>query len=217
MVDSGALTGNRTLAETIPAYIATYDSAGLVFPAENGWTNSGLPNAIMYEGSFDLSGYDLDKLTFVPTGGMVQDPGRFVGENLSDVDVEVLDIICTERLDLATIDQQLLAGAVPGMMGTQEDWSQIVFGQYRVMSTNTNYVSLDIMSVISAGVFGSAAPSATSRLWIYRVVRINGTKVPTSELRIPAARFVLPGLVVKEEDLPYMMRLKRSYEISTQS
>lgn len=216
MPDSGALTGSRTLAEMVPAYIATYDTPGSVFPEQPGWTNSGLPNAIMHEGYFDLTGYEIDKLTFVPTGGMVQDPGRFVAENLPNCDVEVLDIISTERLDLPTVDAQLLAGTVPGMLGTTEDWSQIVFGQYRVMSTNQNYISLDIMSVLSAGVFGSAAPSAASRLWIYRIIRINGTKVPTTQLRIPAARFVLPGLVVKEEDLPYMMRLKRSYEISTQ-
>lgn len=217
MADTGALTGSRTLAETIPAYTAIYDSAGSVFPAQDGWDNAGLPNAIMYEGAFDLSGYDLDKLTFVPTGGLVQDPGRFVGENIANADVEILDIVSTERLSLPTVDAQLLAGQVPGMMGTTQDWSQIVFGQYRVMSTNQNYVSLDIMSVLSAGVFGSAAPSAASRLWIYRIVRINGTKTGTSDLRIPAARFVLPGLVVKEDDLPYMMRLKRSNEISTQS
>jgi len=216
MPETGALTGSRTLAEMVPAYIATYDAVGSVFPEQDGWTNSGLPNAIMHEGYFDLTGYELDKLTFVPTGGMVQDPGRFVAENLANCDVEILDIISNERLDLPTVDAQLLAGTVPGMIGTTEDWSQIVFGQYRVMSTNQNYISLDIMSVLSAGVFGSAAPSTASRLWIYRIVRINGTKVPTSELRIPAARFVLPGLVVKEEDLPYMMRLKRSYELSTQ-
>ena len=201
--------------KAIQAYNETYDNTNSVFPAANGWYNDGLPNCIAHETYFDMSGYTLDDLTFTPTGGKVQAPGRYVGENLPDVDIEILDIVSTERLYLTDIDAQLLLGNMPGGPLSKQDWTQIVFGQYQVMTTNTNYSSLDILTPIGAGNFGSMEPSAVEKLWYYRVVRINGTKTPTSQLRIPATRMILPGIVSKEDDLPYMMRLKRSYELGT--
>ena len=210
-----ALTGPRVLHKQIPAYNHLYDESIPAFPAQDGWYNEGLANAIAYETYFDLSGYELDDLTFTPTGGTVQTGGRYVAENMPDVDIEVLDIVSTERLSLTDVEADLLLGNVPGMSLSKEDWTQIIFGQYQVMTTNTNYSSLDIMTPIGGGSFGSMEPSAAAKLWVYRIVRINGTKVPTSELRIPAARMVLPGVVSKEDELPYMMRLKRSFELST--
>lgn len=212
------LQGPRILSQDVPAYNGTYDAVANVFPVDGqgGWYNEGLPNAIAWEGYFDLSGYTQSKLTWVPERCIVQDPGRFVAENLPDVDIEVLDIISQERLSLTEIEADLFTGNLPGAPATTIDREQIIFGQYRVMSTNTNYISLDICTVMSGGSFGSGQASAASKLWYYKIIRINGTKTPSSDLRIPASNFIMPGVAVQEEELPYMMRLKRSYEISTQ-
>lgn len=211
-----ALTGPRVLHTMIPAYNETYDLANAQFPAANGWYNAGLPNAIAYEHYFDLSGYELDDLTFAPTGGSIQSPGRFVAENIAGVDVEVLDIVSQERLSLLEIEADLLLGNVPGMMLSTQDWTQILFGQYHLMATDTNISALDILRTITIGDFGSMEPTAVQKLWVYRIVRINGTKIATTQLRIPASRTIMPGIVSKEDDLPYLMRLKRSYELATQ-
>ena len=210
------LAGPRILTQDVPAYNSLYDATANVFPAQGGWYNEGLPNAIAYESYFDLSGYTQSKLTWVPEGCMVQDPGRFVAENMPDVDIEVLDIISQERLSLTEIEADLFTGNLPGAPATTIDREQIIFGQYRVMSTNTNYVSLDICTVMTGGSFGSGQASAAAKLWYYKIIRINGIKTAASDLRIPASNFIMPGVAVQEEELPYMMRLKRSYEISTQ-
>lgn len=215
-ISTRALTGQRTLGADIPSYNSLYDAVALNFPSagQGGWYNEGLPNAIAFEVDLDLAGYTLDDLTFVPTGGMCQDPGRFVAENMPDVDIEVLDIISQERLSLTEVEANLFAGILPGSIGSSIDHKQIMFGAYRVMSTNTNYVSLDICTTMSAGSFGSAEPSAAARLWVYKIIRINGAKTAASDLRIPASRFILPGVVIKETELSYMQRLKRSYELA---
>jgi len=211
------LEGPRILSQDIPAYQGTYDAVANVFPVAgtNGWYNEGLPNAIAWEGYFDLSGYTQSKLTWVPEGCIVQDPGRFVAEQLPAVDVEVLDIISQERLSLTEIDADLLIGNMPGGPASSNDHEQIIFGNYRLMSSN-NTLALDLLYTIGGGTFGSGQASAASKLWYYKIIRINGSKTGASELRIPASNFIMPGVAVKEDDLPYMMRLKRSYEISTQ-
>lgn len=213
-VSTRALVGPKVLNKVIPAYNQLYDAVNAKFPNSDGWYSEGLPNAIAYETYFDLSGYTLDDLTFAPTGGSVQAPGRYIAENLLDVDIEVLDIVSQERLSLTAIEADLLLGNVPGMSFSTEDWRQIMFGQYQVMTTNTNYVSRDICTPIGVGSFGSMEPTAASKLWVYRIIRINGTKDPTSELKIPSSRTIMPGIVSKEDDLPYLMRLKRSYELA---
>jgi hypothetical protein len=211
------LEGPRILTQDVPAYQGTYDAVNSIFPivGEHGWYNEGLPNAIAWEGYFDLSGYTQAKLTWVPEGCIVQDPGRFIAEELPGVDVEVLDIISQERLSLTQIDLDLLIGNCPGGPATTQDHEQIIFGQYRLMSTN-NTLALDLLTTVGGGTFGSGQASAAAKLWFYKIIRINGNKTELSELRIPASNFIMPGVAVKEADLPYMMRLKRSYEISTQ-
>ena len=71
------------------------------------------------------------------------------------------------------------------------------------------------MLPVTQGSFGSAEPTAVQKLWVYRVVLCRGAS-DASTLLLPATRFVLASDIVKEEDLPYIMRLKRSYELSTQ-
>ena len=80
----------------------------------------------------------------------------------------------------------------------------------------TTQTNLEILSTVGAGTFGSGEPTAASRLWVYRIIRVNGAKTTGDELRIPSARFILQGIAAAEEELPYMMRLKRSFELSTQ-
>ena len=198
----------------IPAYQGIYD--GVEFPPSQGWVNEGLLNIIAYESTLDLSGYEMDRITFYTQGAEVQDPGRYVLLGAATCDVEVLDIVSQERLSLLDIDNQLLAGSVPGMPSTTEDFSQIILGDYRLMVVQNTSANLELLSIIGGGTFGSGEPTAASRLWVYRIVRINGTKPPGAELRIPASRFMLQGIAATEEDLPYMMRLKRSFELSTQ-
>jgi len=214
---AGALTGPRTLTVDIPEYINTYTTN---FPMYKGWYNGTTNNCIGYETYLDLSGYELDDLTLVPTGGALQDPGRY-SYTLSapgspvENDFEILDIISQERLNLPDIDADLTLLNVPGMMTSINNFSQITIGQYRALVVPTTQATvLDLMQVVNAGTFGSSDPVVVQKLWVYRIVRVNGTKTAGDTLAIPASRFILRGTVIKEKDLVYMQRLKRSYELA---
>lgn len=216
MGETGALTGPRSLSVEIPEYKETYTT---VFPLYKGWFNSGLTNCIAYETYLDLSGYELDDLTMVPTGGLLQDPGRYSYTPATpgtpvENDFEVLDIVSQERLDLTNIDGDLTLLNVPGMLTSVNNFSQITIGQYRALVVpTTQATTLDLMQVVSAGSFGSADPVVVQKLWVYRIVRVNGTKAAGDILAIPASRFIVNGTIIKEKDLVYMQRLKRSYEL----
>jgi hypothetical protein len=212
------LTGIRRLTQDIPEYQGSYTAN---FPDYKGWTNAGLPNALIYETYFDMSGLTLDDLTFVPQGSELQDPGRYIYDipaidTYPVVDVEVLDIISQERLTLADIDANLTLGNAPGMMETTEDFTQLIMGNYRVMIVSNTTANVELLLPVDGGLFSSAEATAAARLWCYRVVRINGVKGTGDLLKIPASRFILVGTTIEEKELPYMMRLKRSYELGTQ-
>jgi hypothetical protein len=213
---TGALTGPRSMVVDIPEYLETYTT---LFPSYKGWYNAGLTNCIAYETYLDLSGYELDDLTFVPTGGSLQDPGRYSytlntpGAPVEN-DFEILDIVSQERLDLTNIDADLTLLNVPGMMLSTNNFTQITIGQYRALVVpTTQATALDLMQVVTGGSFGSADPVVVQKLWVYRIVRVNGSKSSGDILAVPASRFVVNGTVIKEKDLIYMQRLKRSYEL----
>ena len=101
-------------------------------------------------------------------------------------------------------------------LSTTEDWIQITLGNYRLMSPNTTLLP-NLLTSIRATTFGSGEATTVQKLWIYRVITIveGGVPVPATTLEIPASRLIMPGVVMKEGDLSYMMRLKRSYELAT--
>lgn len=209
-----ALEGPRRLTQEIPPYQGEYTASDL-FPDANGWTASGLNNFLSYETYFDLSGYELDDITFVPTGVLLQDAGRYLASNAT-LDYEVLDIVSQERLTASEINAGLLAGGVPGMSNTTQDFTQIIAGNYRLMTQLTTTAAANILLTVDGGSFGSGEPTAAAKVWVYRCIRINGSKVLADSLIIPASRFIMNGTAIQEEDIPYLMRLKRSYEIATQ-
>jgi hypothetical protein len=95
------------------------------------------------------------------------------------------------------------------------DRSQIVFGLSRVFARNTTVTGLQTLMLNTRTVrFGSGNPTAVQKLWAYRIVVFLQTPADADKLLIPASTFVLIAQVVQEDDLPYMMRLKRSYELS---
>jgi len=101
-----------------------------------------------------------------------------------------------------------------GMMGSSDDQTQIIFGQFRLMTHNINLPALpDTLHTEWSKDFSSGEPTAVSRLHCYRIIQIPG-EGDNAQLYVPAARFYLTAAIGSEPDLEYLMRLKRSYELS---
>lgn len=168
--------------------------------------------------TIDLSKMEMEQETLFPVGVTVQDPGLYVSSEQPTKAMVVIDIITTKKIDPSLIvnfsgfflnDD---TGSMYGMLGSSDDQTQIVFGQYRLMTGNANLPALpDVVRTEWANDFSSGEPTAVDQLHCYRIVQINGTG--DAQIYVPAARFYLAGAIGEEPDLEYMMRLKRSYEL----
>lgn len=212
-----ALTGNRLMTRDIPSTTATFNPTSNTWDVTNGWQVSPTDKAVYNESYFDLSGYELDDLTTVPTVLTLQDSGQYFLTNpFADSLVTVLDIISDERLDPDTVSILALTGDYPGTPGSSEDYQQIKMCNVRGLTTQTEFGAATLMRPAFGGAYGSSSPTAAAKLWCYRIFRIAGTDLNGQLLSIPATRFVMGATIVQEKEIPYLQRLKRSYEIATQ-
>jgi len=208
-----ALTGARLMSQPVPSYIGAF--AGGAFPSSNGWAT--FPGGVSYENYFDLSAYELSDLTAIPTLLELQDALPYTCINPpADLQVHVWDIISQEKLDPETIVNLLNTLDYPGSPGSTNDWSQILMCNFRLFTTQSDFQSTSLLLPATGGALGSSEPTAVQKLWAYRIVSPAATDLDNLQINIPATRFIAGIEVIKEDELPYLMRLKRSYELSTQ-
>lgn len=221
-----ALTGPRTLVKLIPPLQASYtvsniwevdDQVTMFSGTQAGsWQVLGsLPSSLFFETYLDLSAYELDDLTIYPLFIGLQDPGLYSLTDGAQTRMRVVDIMSQERLDpLTVVDEMMFMNSLPGMSPTDTEFIQILSGQYRMMLANTTYAAPEILQTVQTGEFGSGSPSSVQKLWLYRFVVPSGVPAETSVLTVPGSRFVMRANIVKEKDLSYLMRQKRSYELA---
>ena len=211
-----ALTGKRVINLGV-------SQCNLTLVLADGWTGqgswqplqAGSVAGVYSENYFDLSGYELDDLTLVPEFLQLQDGlPYFGGSNVASL--RVFDVVSQERINPLDIYLDLITGGYPGSPTTPFDWSQILMCNFRYFLPQTDFTDANLMLPATSGSFGSSEPTAVQKLWTYRIVIVAGALADGDILNLPATRFVLGADIIKEGDLEYMMRLKRSYELSTQ-
>lgn len=202
-----ALTGLRILSKPISNYSGTKEEGAL--PSTLDWL--GEAGSLIYaEDYFDLSGYELDDLTLIPRSIGLQDGLPYFSEAEA---LMVYDIVSQERLTPGDFPLYYLAGDYPSSKGSSDDWSQILYCQTRFFAPTLNNTFATLLTSATTGSFGSLEPTAVQKLWCYRIILPLGMNDGMA-LKIPATRFVLNAEIVDEPELEYMMRLKRSYELS---
>lgn len=213
-----ALTGPRQLKLMVPEYIGTYDGS---FPAYKTWQVSG--NSLYFEGKIDVN-LSLDSLTMFPQAVLLQDPGIYfktasvVPEDPAN-DMIVLDVISVKKLDVADVISELTNNNAPAMLGygdtgVGDDFNQIIMGTFRHMTNNTQLGMSSAMQItIDVKDFSSASPFAQDFLWCYRILMPRSSELAGTYVSVPASRFIMQVVVGHENDIPYMMRLKNSYEL----
>lgn len=208
-----AMLGERVLAKNIPSTLATYNQVSGEFSATNGWEVILPTTGLYYETYYDLSGYTLDDLTLVPRYTQVQDGLPYFGA-ASTTNLRIFDIISQERLTPADFFGYTLLGNFPGSASSREDWRQVLMCNVKYMLPQTDFTEAGLLLTSTEGRFGSNEPTAVEKLWVYRIIITGGLPEDGDTITIPATRFIVGGEVIDEPDLEYMMRLKRSYELS---
>jgi len=207
-----ALSGERQMV--MPINSLETSKLGVSWVADNNWEQAAGKDVLFYEAYIDTSGYTREGLTVFPMGATLQDPGRYTSDNAA-VPMQVVDIVSQVRLDPSLVYDWIVANNMPGMNGTDVDFIQILWGQYRTLLGQASFqgAATEFLTA-SAGLFGSGSPSTASKLYCYRFVILPGSTEGDS-VSIPASRFVLSTIIAQEDELPFLMRQKRSYELAT--
>ena len=221
-----ALTGPRQLLSYVGNYYGTFDDVTLQFPSYGNWQSLPLVDGVVIPGVFSETRIDanlsLDRLTMFPATFFLQDPGMYLKSPSSIPDDEserfcVYDIVSTKVLDVGLIASRATDTTLntsPGMLGTEDDMNQITMGTLRFMSKDLNYTQQSsLQSVNAISDFSGAAPFAQDTIYCYRILMPHATDYTGMVLASPSSRFILQGTIGQEEELPYMMRLKNSYEL----
>jgi hypothetical protein len=214
-----ALEGPRVLDITIGHLDITQGDSPDPFPATvsgSGWEtldNAATPTftARRY---YDLSGYNKDSLTTFIQGVDIQEGYPPFGNS----GYVIVDMITTEYVDDAT----LLAaykyttgdGDLPGFPRSVYDMQQVIYGRVRTFTTNSAWGDSEVQGV---SMFGTCAATTADKVHITRVVFVAPGTAETvgSSSHIPPSNYVTAIIVAKEDDLPYLMRQKRSFELAT--
>ena len=124
-------------------------------------------------------------------------------------------LLYSSIIDLSGWTMEKLANMgikAPGMLGTGQDFSTIIYGNYRLYVPNASLGAFPgFLQLLSSTSFGSKEPTASENLYFYRLVKCAGAAPDT--LTLPACRIGLFGTFYHEDEKAYMMRLKRSYEL----
>jgi hypothetical protein len=216
--------GNRLFNKDVEEYVGVADPL-LAFPSRKNWKTAGASvgvSAVVHESYFDLSPYTLDDLTLVPLTCQLQDGMPYfytlVNPANSGVGVWVIDVVSQERLDIEATLADIGTGNPPGSLTTTENFEQILMCNTRFMSIDAQVGVSNLLTANTAGKMGSNSPTAVEKLWLYRFVACGrgvAGITPGDAIVIPATRFVIGADIIREDEIPYLMRLKRSFELST--
>ena len=209
----------RRLAAMHPTLQANFDGAN--WTNLNGWhVLDPAGTRLMHETVIDLSGYAMDSLTFFPMSVGLQDPGIYVFKPVEGSQfngLHVLDIVTSVPMDLNTVGNIQGQGIGPAMLGSLYEIETILFGSYRFFTQNANIPYPNYQQLERSQRFDSGEPTAADKLYCYRlVVLLSSGLDSTSQIKLPAARQLIGGVMGEEADLVYMQRLKRSYELANQ-
>lgn len=203
-----SIKGPRLLYTQLPATDIVVGSSADDVTSGTGWNT--LTNNVSVARTFlDLAGYRREDLTLFLQSARVQDGMPFYAVGLPEG--FCIDLITTERVDDNEILTVLNAPATNarqfGYFASTIAQQDIAYGMHRQFGMSTG-VTTPTAVVVSSQSFGTCSSTAGTRLYITRLV-FNGTVSTT--LSVPQSNWVVAGVVAKEPELEYLMRLARSY------
>lgn len=188
--------------------------------ATNGWTALAGTIQLVWTGTIDLSGYVREMKTFYPAAAFTQ-KGSHTAE-IGNGGTILYTIVSTTPLDPLEVSANLVGGGGQGFLSAlqtglgNQNYETVLFAESNLMVTNANILPNPngILQTLSSEQSGSLSPTATDTLYVMKMYFpfvANQTSIT-----IPPARVIIPGKFGTEPDVEYMMRLKRSVELSQQ-
>jgi len=160
-----------------------------------------------WQGYIDLAGWTRDDLTMFTQAIDIQKCfiTRNGGAPGSLPVVVELDIVSTRKL---TRDEITQLSTLPGYSGSTVDLMQVIYGLRRTLVFNANITGE--YQVADVETWGSGNPSAMDKLHWTRIIILEIVG-PGAVLYVYPTNMIVAAVTVKEKDLVWMERLRRSY------
>lgn len=183
------------------------------FGSNQGWTKiSG--QCFASETYFDLAGLSMDDKTIFPSGITCQlgSPARELGAAAGD-NFLVLDVITSIPVEMVFGSLEVLNwfNIGPGFPGTTLNFEHVLYCRGQRWTTDLDTNNAFPMKA-DEWQCGSMSPTASDRLYSYRVVLVDLNATAT-RIVTHSARHVMQVDVAEEPTYQYLMRLKRSYDL----
>jgi hypothetical protein len=205
------LEGPRVMNKVLTGTTVTNDGSALIGSVTGQWKQvAGSNNAAVQRDYFDLSGYNRKKLTTFVQGVEIQDPGPLAG---SDNANELLEIVSTEFISDAEIVAFITGSGFsgPGYSLSTNNMDQIIYARRRMYTLNSTITPI-IPNLHSVDVWGTANALTSDKVHLTRILL---TTTIDSVTFVSDTNVVMTALIAKEDEMPFLMRQKRSYELAT--
>jgi hypothetical protein len=206
----------RTLTLELPATIAVKNAPDPLWATvTNGWREIvAAPLNLFWTGTIDLSGYVRDMKTFYPSAAFTQRGP--ISTEVAGAGLTTYTIISSIPLDPEQILFQLADAGGPGFLNGTTNWDTVLFAESQTWVVNANITPnpQGVLQLLDSHQSGSLSPTASDTLYCLKLVMPFATN--QTQMLIPASRILIPGKFGTEPDVEYMMRLKRSVELSQQ-
>ena len=197
--------------------LLTADKAGPVFTVSSGdgWRQtSPAAGTFVFETYYDLAGLAQDDKTLFFDGALVQDvtnPSQDGGA-AGDL-VQICDIMSTTPLSDIMLLSFFSLGNNPASRIPSFD--QTIYARNRVFVVDLDFAAGGFLNLLSSNQLGSLSPTASDRIYVYRVVALGANNTATSYSILPA-RYLLQATPKQEPEFQYLMRLMRSYNLQNE-
>lgn len=223
---------------------SSYTAAGTTWSTQGNWVYSD-PNHIYVQDTIDIGGMTTtQERTFYPQAATIQNspyysaPGVILRDpadpqsGLVPYGALFEWVLITESPFNAAkwiADQDYNAG---GFFGTQQTcpgievrrttdqnstigFNNILYGRVQMIAHNSS-LPQQAGVVYASEEFGSMTPTASDRLYVTRIVKVQNYGLATpdqSSIQLPHMRIIIVGSDKEENDLSYIMRLRQSYKL----
>ena len=216
---SQSVKGQRDLRKLIPRSVVTFDADPSNTIATNGWEILGdaTHQFAIYRTYVDIVGWSKDDITAFTQGAAFQEAASLVcAPALATLPLKCWDMVTVNRIDddaftNANTISQGVTWSPPGTSNSNYNLEEILAGRWREYMTDTTILT---SRLIGQGTWGAGDATAGDRIHITKAFYLGSSMVTGGKLIIPDGAVVIPTLLVKEPDLVYMERLRRSYVLA---
>ena len=218
---SQSVEGVRELKKLIPSTYLVYSTETDLTTATNGWEilGNGVAQWAIYRTFIDIVGWSKDDITAFMQGAAFQEGGPLSAIMTGAHPVlNVYDMVTTSYLsdseftNTNNFDPLFLGWCPPGLSLSNYNLEEVLAARSRSYVVDTSMPILP--RVTTSTTWGCGDATAGDRIYLTKAIWLGAAFINGAYLVVPDAAYVVPTMLVKEPDLVYMERLRRSYVLA---